>query len=88
MMVYMGDELRSEWLFNLPAKNASYARVKAGAEYQVEIIDLWNMTITEVPRRFEVGVAVDYRHYDVSNGKVRLPLLPYIVLRIKEIKAK
>lgn len=85
-MVYLGKELQDEWLFNLPAKNATYKKVQEGTKYEVEIIDTWNMTITKYPGIFEVGKTVDYRHYDVAFRKVRLPLLPYLMLRIIAIR--
>lgn len=81
-LIYFGKQIQDEWLLNLPAKNASYRKVQAGTKYKVEIIDTWNMTVTEYPGTFEVGKTIDYRHYDVNYRKVRLPLLPYLMLRI------
>lgn len=81
-LIYFGRQMQDEWLFSLPAKNASCQKVKSGTKYKVEIIDTWNMTVTEYPRTFEVGKTIDYRHYDVNYGKVRLPLLPYLMLRV------
>lgn len=81
-LIYFGRQMQDEWQFNLPAKNASYRKVKPGTKYRVEIIDTWNMTVTAYPGIFEVGKAVDYRHYDVNRRKVRLPLLPYLMLRV------
>lgn len=81
-LIYFGRQIQDEWLFNLPAKNASYQKVRSGTKYKVEIIDTWNMTVTEYPGTFEVGKTIDYRHYDVNLRKVRLPLLPYLMLRV------
>lgn len=85
-LIYLGKQLQDTWLFNLPAKNASYANVKVGTKYKVEIIDTWNMTVTAYPGIFEVGKVMDYRHYDVKLGKVRLPLVPYLMLRITAVE--
>jgi hypothetical protein len=48
----------------------------------VEIIDTWDMTITPVPGVFETGAPNDYRVYDKTMKKIRLPLKPYLALRI------
>lgn len=85
-LIYFGKQLRDEWLFNLPAKNSGYAPVKPGTKYKVELIDTWGMTITEYPGIFEVGEKNDYRHYDKALRKVRIPLKPYIMLRIKQVE--
>lgn len=83
-LVYFGKQMQDSWLFNLPAKNAGYEVVKPGTKYKVEIIDTWDMTVTECPDLFEVGAKNDYRHYDKDFRKIRLPLKPYLMLRIKK----
>lgn len=89
-IVYLGKEINDTWLFNLPIKNASrkfgYKRAVPGTRFKVEIIDTYNMTITACPEIFEVSNEVDYRVYDKDMKKVRLPLRPYLALRITEIK--
>lgn len=84
-LIYFGESISDSWLFNLPNKNAAYSRVKAGTKYKVEIIDLWNMSVTEYPEVFEAGETIDYRHYDVDFKKVRLPKIPYLLLRVRAI---
>jgi hypothetical protein len=84
--VSFGKEIKESWLFNLPSKNADYAKPGKGKRFKIEIIDLWNMTITEYPWIFETTEEIDYRIYDKDNKNVRLPDTPYIVLRITEIK--
>ena len=74
------------WFFNLPAKNASYDRLTAGKKFKVDIIDTWNMTITPINDIFETGPVTDYRLYDKDFKKIRLPLRPYLALRISEVK--
>jgi len=85
-LIYFGESVQDSWFFNLPDKNATYGRLKAGTKYKVEIIDTWNMTIEEYPGVFEIGETIDYRHYDVNLGKVRLPKTPYLLLRIRAIQ--
>jgi hypothetical protein len=85
-LIYFGKQISEYWLFNLPAKNGSLPRLKAGKRYSVEIIDTWEMTIQTSPLIFETAPENDYRLYDKDLKKVRLPLKPYMALRIKEIK--
>jgi predicted glycosyltransferase len=44
------------------------------------------MTITPYPGVFEAAPQNDYRVFDKGMKKVRLPMKPYIALRITEIK--
>jgi hypothetical protein len=83
--VYFGKEMNDTWQFNLPAKNAVYEKLKVGTTFKVEIIDTWEMTIREVPQVFETGAENDYRLFDKDFKKIRLPLKPYLALRIMEI---
>ncbi|MDL2241562.1 DUF5060 domain-containing protein [Bacteroidales bacterium OttesenSCG-928-L03] len=85
-LVYLGKEVRDTWLFDLPSKNADYEPLKkAGKRFRVEIIDTWDMTVTEYPVVFETTEVRDYRVYDKEMRKVRLPLKPYLALRITEL---
>jgi hypothetical protein len=43
------------------------------------------MTIQACPVTFETGAVNDYRLFDKDLKKVRLPLRPYMALRITEI---
>ncbi len=84
-LIYFGKEMMDSWVFNLPAKTGNYGRVKAGTRFKVEIIDTWDMTIQPYPGVFEVSTENDYRMYDKGLKKIRLPLKPYMALRITEI---
>jgi len=83
-IIYFGKEVNESWLFNLPVKNGQFARPKAGNRYRVEIIDTWDMTIQSYPDQFELAEQNDYRMYDKTMKRVRLPLKPYLALRITE----
>ena len=85
-MVYLGKEISHEWTFDLPVKNAMYPRLKEGVRFKVEIIDTWNMTVTEVPAVFETTAPVRDRVYDKNHGKVVLPDTPYLLLRITGVE--
>jgi hypothetical protein len=84
-IIYFGKEMHDSWLFNLPTKNSSYPKLKAGTRFKVDIIDTWNMTILSCPLTFETSAENDYRLYDKDLKKVRLPMKPYLALRILEI---
>ncbi len=84
-LIYFGKEMNDTWQFNLPAKNAGYEKLKARAKFKVEIIDTWEMTIQPVSQIFETGAENDYRLYDKDFKKIRLPLKPYLALRITEL---
>ncbi len=82
LMVYLGSQVLTEWAFDLPVRNASYPRLKEGTRFRVEIIDTWDMTVTESPRVYETGKPTRYRIYDKDNARVPLPGKPYLLLRI------
>jgi hypothetical protein len=84
-IVYFGKEVNESWLFSLPIKNATYERLKPGTRFKVEIIDTWEMVIQAYPQTFETTPESDYRVLDKDFKRVRLPLKPYIALRITEI---
>ena len=66
-------------------KNGLNKKLTAGKKFRVEIVDTWDMTIREVPFIFETAKENDYRLFDKELTKVRLPLKPYIALRITEV---
>lgn len=84
--IYFGTQISDSWLFNLPGtKCAGHPRPKAGDRYKVEIIDTWSMTITPLDDVYTIGESNDYRVYDTDFRKIRLPLRPYLLLRITKI---
>lgn len=87
-MVYMGKDIKDEWRFDLPCRNGrtpAYRRIQEGDQFEVEIIDTWNMTIEKYPCTFEAHKQDGYRMIDKQNRAVRLPERPYLLLRIKQI---
>ncbi|GAB3022031.1 DUF5060 domain-containing protein [Spirosoma pulveris] len=85
-LIYFGKQMMESWPFNLPAKNDVYRKVTAGRRFKVELIDTWDMTVQTCPQLFETASENDYRLFDKELKKVRLPLKPYMALRITEIK--
>lgn len=84
-LVNMGKKIQSAWRFNLPRSNGRYPRPTEGTRYKVEIINLWEMTVTEYPVIFEATEVIDYRVFDKHHRDVRLPDAPYLVLRITKV---
>ena len=80
--VYFGEKMPGVWDFNLPSKCAGYGRLQPGTKFRVEVIDTWGMTVSAVPGVFETSEVEDYRLYDKSRQKIRLPKTPYLLLRI------
>jgi len=80
-LVYFGKEMNEEWEFNLPKKGGPVA----GKKFQVEIIDTWGMTVKKLPDTFEIAKPEEYRIFDKNRKRIRLPMKPYLALRITEI---
>ncbi|MES2773824.1 MAG: DUF5060 domain-containing protein [Bacteroidota bacterium] len=85
-IIYFGKEIKENWAFNLPHKNGAFPRPAPGTKYQVEIIDTWDMTITPIKGVFELSQVKDYRMWDKDQKKIRLPMKPYIALRLRIIE--
>lgn len=67
------------------AKNARAAKLGEGVEFKVEVIDTWNMTVTEWPETFVTAAPGRYRVKDRNGSAIRLPATPYLLLRITRI---
>ena len=81
-LLYFGKTVQDEWMFNLPQKNSTFGNLSAGKRFRVQIVDTWNMTVEDVPGVFETGELETYRFFDVNHRRIRLPLRPYLLLRI------
>lgn len=84
-LIYFGNEIRESWTFDLPTKNAKAAKLGEGVEFKVEVIDTWNMTVTEWPETFVTAAPGRYRVTDRNGSAIRLPATPYLMLRITRI---
>lgn len=80
--IYFGTEINESWMFNLPTKNGDEKKLTSGKKFKVEIIDTWDMTIKTHPETFETKAIDSYMVLDKDAKSVRLPLKPYIALRI------
>jgi Domain of unknown function (DUF5060)/Domain of unknown function (DUF5605) len=85
-IIYFGKEINDSWTFNIPHKNGVFIRPLPGTKFKVEIIDTWDMTVTPVDNIFELSEIKDYRMWDKMMKKIRLPLKPYLVIRLRKIE--
>jgi Domain of unknown function (DUF5060)/Domain of unknown function (DUF5605)/Protein of unknown function (DUF4038) len=81
-IIYFGKKMLNEWQFSLPKKNGPTANTK----FMVEIIDTWEMSISQWPEVFVTSTADGYRIFDKAMKKIKLPLRPYLALRIKQVE--
>ncbi len=79
-LLYFGHETPSSWQFLL-YKNG----VTDGLEYEVDVIDTWNMTITPVEGRFVTKRKDNYHYLDASGRSVALPGREGMALRIRKV---
>lgn len=81
-LVYFGKEMPAEWEFDLPARCDNFAKLAPGTRLKAEIIDTWNLTVTPVDGEFVTAKADSYRLRDQKGRKIRLPLRPYMMIRL------
>jgi hypothetical protein len=79
-LVYFGTQAPNSWQFRL-YKDA----LREGIQFKVEVIDVWNMTITPVEGVFVTGKKSDYCFLDEQGRSVPLPGKPYQALRIRRV---
>lgn len=85
-LIYFGTEKPKLWAFSLPMKNDRFTRLEGGEKFKVEIIDTWNMTISDCSETFEVVPAKVRRVADKDGKKVKLPGKPYIMIKITKLE--
>ena len=81
ILVYFGKETPKEWVVNLPAKT----QFPNGTRLKIEMIDTWNMTITELSDTFVTKSETRYIIGEASGRKVKLPGKPYMALLITKL---
>jgi hypothetical protein len=82
-LVYLGKQTPTEWRFQLPDKE-----MNDGAQFHVEVLDTWNMTIEPVDGVVTVKRNGQY-FMEADDGRViKLPGRPYMALRITRVNGK
>ncbi len=79
--IYFGEHQPAQWTTGLPIEDG---------DYEVDLIDTWNMTITPA-ERIEAVIPHPTRHGDIVRGGkadaafgVKLPGKPYLALRVRK----
>jgi hypothetical protein len=86
-LVYLGKQTPTLWEFNLPRPpQASGKLLEEGMQFQTEVLDAWNMTVTPVEGRFTLKKKTDYFFGDKDGRAIPLPGKPYIAIRIKRVR--
>jgi hypothetical protein len=80
-LLYFGKDKPTSWPFELQ-KNG----ISDGLKFKVEVIDTWNMTITEVPGTFETKKKDNYVFEDAEKKAVELPGNQWMALRITRMR--
>lgn len=79
-LLYFGHSAPTSWEFSLPKE-----ALAEGMTFSVEILDTWNMTVTQVPGAFTTKKKDRYHFIDVEGRGVSLPGTEGIALRIRRL---
>jgi hypothetical protein len=80
-LIYFGKQSPAEYLFELPREG-----LVAGMDFEVDVLDTWNMTATPVEDVFTIVADTTYRYHAEGQKMVTLPAKPYIALRVRCVK--
>src|SRR5207249_3988296 len=72
-LIYFGKERPTEWRFELPK-----AKLVAGMNFKVEVLDTWEMNVTPVEGVFVIKPKGAYRFGATGDGVVKLPGREYL----------
>jgi hypothetical protein len=79
-LLYFGREAPKSWVFELYKSG-----LREGMQFQAEVIDTWEMTVTAVPGTFVTKRKDAYHFTDQQQRSIDLPGKPGIALRINRI---
>lgn len=86
-LVYLGKDRHMSWQFLLPRSTHAIGHPpQEGMRYTAEVIDTWDMIVTEVPGMFTITRKDDYFYVDKDGRRIDLPGRPYMAIRIKRVK--
>jgi hypothetical protein len=80
-LVYLGADPLASWKFSLPRHELA-----DGMQFNVDVLDTWNMTAERVDEPFTVRKLTDYVFVDKDDRSVKLPEKPWIALRIMRVE--
>lgn len=79
-LIYLGKQTIKEWVFEFPVNETEIAE---GTEFEVEVLDTWNMTRTPADISFRICKKSNYLYGDIYKRSLSLPEKPYLALIIK-----
>ena len=79
-LLYFGRDTPKSWAFELYKSG-----LRDGIQFQAEVIDTWDMTITLVPGTFVIKRKDAYHFADEQDRTVELPGKPGMALRIRRV---
>ena len=79
-LVYFGAEKPTQWEFALPKENLAN-----GMQFQVDVLDTWNMTITSIEETFVLKKKSPYSFGVEGDDQIPLPGNAYMALRIQRV---
>ena len=74
---YFGPKTPNEWAVTLPGRKGDPKKT-----FRLDVIDTWNMTVAEDPRRFQMQQLNDYEMHDPANPTIELPGRPWMAIRL------
>jgi hypothetical protein len=77
---YFGQAAPTQWAVALPKDE-----LKGGEQFQVEVLDTWNMTVTPVEGAFVMGKKDAYFLHDPNRPTVALPGRPWMAVRVTRL---
>jgi len=79
-LIYFGTQKPAQWTFELPRDG-----VKEGMNFEVDVLDTWNMTINHLDKKFTTVKSGMYLFRAPNNEQIDLPGKPYIALRVRRL---
>jgi hypothetical protein len=79
-LIYFGTDQPTEWAVDLYR-----AGLSEGAQFTVDVLDTWNMTITPMDKPITLRRHNNYRYRAEGDVKVPLPGKPYMAIRMKRV---
>ncbi|WP_207453991.1 apiosidase-like domain-containing protein [Herbiconiux sp. SYSU D00978] len=81
---YLGRSAPGEWTFRLPQGHWG-ERLEVGQRFEVDLIDTWNLTLSTVPRVFELSEVRRNEAFALDSAPVPLPAGEALALRIRRV---
>jgi hypothetical protein len=78
-LMYFGNEVVASWKPQLYSPG-----LRDGMEFNVDVIDTWNMTITPLDKPIVLKKQDRYYFSSQDGGEIQLPNRPYMAIRLRQ----